>query len=85
MSNYNKKGFRAVKVRNSSDGMTFSAAVRVGGRIDRSIRHRDSKVLKAIREQNRTVKAAQREAKKAVPIELRARVNWSAVGRGIQA
>lgn len=85
MSNHTKKGYRAVKARDPNTGRVFNAAVPIGGRIDRDQQRRLRKVQKAVREQNRMVKAAQREAKKSVPLELRAKVNWSAVKRGVQA
>jgi hypothetical protein len=78
MTTHSRKGYRAIKVRDSKSGQIVNAAVKIGSGLDRRVERQRRKAEKAQREQRRQFKAAQREAKKVVPLHIRARVNWSA-------
>lgn len=84
MSHHTRKGYRAVQARNPKTGQVYSAAVAVGSGLDRRIERERRKAEKAVREHRREFKAAQREAKKVVPLGARAYINWSGIKREVK-
>lgn len=76
MSDYNRKGYTTIKALDSR-GRTFNAAVPVTSGIARKINTARIKADRVRKLQLRQEKARIREAKKQVPLAIRAKVNWS--------
>lgn len=77
MSKYTKKGFTAVRARDTKTGRPFMLAVPTHGAIVGIMQSRLRKAEKQRRLANRAAKATLREIKCKVPLDQRARTKWS--------
>lgn len=78
---YSKKGYRAVRAKDAK-GNTAFVPVKIGGALDGIYKHNVKKEMRDRKQAFREFKAAMRIAKKAIPAEQRAHVNWSQVTNG---
>jgi hypothetical protein len=78
---YSKKGYRALQAKDAK-GNTGHVAAPIGGKLDSIYNHNVKKQNRERKQAFREFKAAMRIAKKAIPAEQRAHVNWSQVTNG---
>jgi hypothetical protein len=76
MSKFNKKGYTTIRAKDAK-GNIFTAPVHKNSKLAAISAHHNRKIAKQQKQQIREFKARMREAKKSVPIEHRAKVNWS--------
>lgn len=79
MSKHNKKGYRTVKARDPRTGQIHNMPVEIGSPIDRAARKHEAGADKAQRKALRQFKDQLKIAKKAIPADQRAKVNWNEV------
>lgn len=77
MSNYNRKGYLAIKARDPKTHRIFTARVSTRSAIINIQRARQRKFEKLQAAGRREFKRQLRDAKKKLPLELRAKVNWN--------
>jgi hypothetical protein len=76
MSKFNQKNYTTIRAKDAS-GNVFSAPVHKNSALAAIQAHHNRKLAKQQKQAFREFKARMREAKKSVPIEHRAKVNWS--------
>ena len=79
MSKFNRKGFTTIRARDSKTGAIFNAPVSVNGGLAKIAASRLKQSNRINKQAFREFKAQMREAKKALPLEMRSKVNWSEV------
>lgn len=75
---FTKKGYIAVPAQDKN-GNIKRMAIPVGGRLHQFIQRKNRQQQKQNRQMFRDFKKQMRQAKKAIPLEQRAKVNWSEV------
>jgi hypothetical protein len=79
VSIFNRKGYRAVQAKDPNTGKVFTAPLRVNGTVARIFESKNKQLEKRRKAEFRKFKEQMRVAKKAIPLDQRAKVNWSEV------
>jgi hypothetical protein len=76
---FSRKGNVTIRARDPKDGHIFHIAVKKGSKLHNIAESQKRRQQKQNQAAFRAFKAQMRQAKKAIPIEQRAKVNWSQV------
>jgi hypothetical protein len=76
---YSKKGYRSLRARDTDTGQVKTIAVKIGSSLDMRARKQIGQLSKMQKQEFREFKKQLRQAKKAIPLEVRGKVNWSEV------
>lgn len=82
MGLHNRKGYTTVRAKDRQTGTIHHMAVKQGSAMHERYRSGIERVRKDNRLAMREFRRNMREAKKAIPLEHRAKVNWSSLERG---